>query len=170
MGWQSYAIGYETNEEFNNIMKTILEHNNERNQDIIGEELIGVVKASFKPYKQTWNITNNKVVLFGNGGGRSYTFDYFQNKGFKIRPYDSGMKRRITKVNEIPIPPPNYMFFNLENKEVFDLIDMSDNAATEHNIVMYLEEEKNLRARSLEWKFDKDNDYLEVYNIDWSGF
>ena len=103
MGWQSFIIGYETDEELNNIMKTICAHNNKSNDSIVGEELIPVMTASFRPYKQKRNITNTNVVLFGNSGGRGSTVEYFENKGFKIRLYDSCMSRRMSNRNNIPL-------------------------------------------------------------------
>ena len=74
--------------------------------------------ASFRPYKQKRNITNTNVVLFGNSGGRGSTVEYFENKGFKIRLYDSCMSRRISNLNVELIPPPNYMFLNMQDKSM----------------------------------------------------
>lgn len=80
MGWQSYYIIFKTDDERQAILQAIRSHNTETNFDIVGEEIIGVMERRVRD-------TDKFVMLFGNGGGRSSTFEYFSNRRFHIQPY-----------------------------------------------------------------------------------
>jgi len=97
MGWQSYFILYTNEDEKQKILQAIEDHNSEENFDIVGEELINVCETELKKKRNKLN----KVILFGNGGGRSNTFDYFTNKGFNIMGFESVHKEQMKEMIEI---------------------------------------------------------------------
>ena len=99
MGWQSYYIEFDTEIQEKEILDTIRSHNNETNWHIVGEQLILVRRGVFK--RRT---TRGKyLILFGNGGGREQTFEYFDNKGFAIQPFSRNIDGRIKEKIEIQL-------------------------------------------------------------------
>jgi hypothetical protein len=102
MGWQSYVLGFSTQEEKQEILALCQLHNDvhrsvrsdmtteeqhlrfEAMLDERGEELEGFMEAHFKPGKQykkrAWprGLSEcSSVILCGNGGGRYVTFQFF---------------------------------------------------------------------------------------------
>ena len=100
MGWQSYvaAIGGRGQKTKQEILAVLLKHNKEQDFTKVGEELEAVcVYTVKKPYKRGYLTGATKVVVFGNGGGRSSTFEYmFQNKLF-VEPFSHTMAKRFSK-------------------------------------------------------------------------
>ena len=103
MGWQSWIVGYNTDEEYDNIISILQLHNRfavtpePENPETtpeweeVGEELERVVKTSFrKNYKIGALKNKQKAILFGNGGGRGYTHDFLERKGLSIVEYRKG--------------------------------------------------------------------------------
>jgi hypothetical protein len=84
MGWQSYVVGYNTEEEKENILKICRLHNKSDDWENIGEELINFVDIDFKSdkiYKIGPLSKQSKAILFGNGGGRHSTFKFLCMNG-----------------------------------------------------------------------------------------
>jgi hypothetical protein len=78
---------YDTDEQKQAIIEMINMHNNEPNFDLVGEPLYGVQQRTLKR-----RVTDGKyLILFGHGGGCSYTYDYFYNHGIPLRPYNRDM-------------------------------------------------------------------------------
>ena len=130
MGWQSYVIGFNTQQEKEEILALCRLHNagppptvrsdmtaeeqhrlHEEAEDEHGEDLIHFGEAEFKPgkqYKKGPLSGCSKVILCGNGGGRFATFNWFQFSAKKKRitrylPFDGwsqDMEKRLTP----PIP------------------------------------------------------------------
>ena len=82
MGWQSYFILFTTDEEKEMILQTIRDHNTTKNHDIVGEELVSICESQLKRKRKRKSL--NRVILFGNGGGRGLTFKYFEDHGFNF--------------------------------------------------------------------------------------
>lgn len=77
MGWQSYALEYKTEEEYNKIINTIKDHNVYPNDYETGEELFQICSCK--------NLKNKKkYVLCGHGGGRDDTMEFFRIKNIKF--------------------------------------------------------------------------------------
>ena len=104
MGWQSYVIPYETEEQLEKLLDLCKLHNNspaetnvfvryhargEFQQISTGEELVNPCTASFKrPYKRPRNgPVFDKVLLVGNGGGRGCTFRFFTYHCRRLFPH-----------------------------------------------------------------------------------
>lgn len=126
MGWQSYVLYYNTEEQKQKIIDTIKSHNeykcqcdkppifnceicgeyNECNCDCydcdcyddIGEELemVSWIKMK-KPYKRGIGKNCEYAILCGNGGGRHSTFNYFYKNGIRAEEYTSAFLNRINK-------------------------------------------------------------------------
>ncbi len=77
MGWQSYTILFETDEEKVRILDAIQSHND----NDIAEELVLVLYLTL--------LDGKNLMMFGNGGGRCDTFEYFRNLDLKIEPYEA---------------------------------------------------------------------------------
>ena len=90
MGWQSYIIFFDSKETKDAIISAIKAHNNETNWDIVGETIVMVVERKIKSNKKPKFVVTPgmSTIMFGNGGGRSYTFKYFEDLGFEIFAYD----------------------------------------------------------------------------------
>jgi hypothetical protein len=88
---------FETDEQKAKIIAAIKAHNSEEDEDKVGEEICMVM------YRNMRRKTNagNKCMMFGNGGGRSSTFEYFTNLGFNIEPYFDQPSRYTKKAFEI---------------------------------------------------------------------
>ena len=89
MGRQSYFVLYNTLEEKTRILEVIHEHNQ---SDKGGENLSGICDGEFDGYG---------IILFGNGGGRYSTFNYFVSKSLNIQFYHSDMKNYIKYMTDI---------------------------------------------------------------------
>jgi hypothetical protein len=82
MGWQSYALQYETEEEYKKIISTIKDHNVYPNEYETGEELEQIYSCC--------NLKNKKkYVLCGHGGGRDDTVKYFRIKKVKVLKFST---------------------------------------------------------------------------------
>jgi len=119
MGWQSYVIGYNTEEEKYKILEVIRRHNsiecNEptsvykdgnitRYEYEVGEELIDVQSSKFtKPCKQGYLDAYKYAILCGNGGGRGDTFRFFEKNNLVCEPFWSGMIEYLDMENNIDI-------------------------------------------------------------------
>jgi hypothetical protein len=108
MGWQSYVIGFNTPEQREKILVKCRLHNETLGDEPRGEELICFGEADFKPgkqYKRGCLSGCEKVILFGNGGGRHGTFMFFAQQDL-IEPdtdrfgWTVAMEKRLTK----PVP------------------------------------------------------------------
>ena len=88
MGWQSYYIKYQNDTQFQKIIETIKSHNNSTDFDNTGEEIEGVCTAKYIK-------GSNKCILFGNGGGRGLTFNYFGMRGFDIQEYTPELDKKL---------------------------------------------------------------------------
>ena len=88
MGWQSYTVGFNTEEEKQSILDVIRKHNtntetadcsicgdSECNQ--VGEELFGIMAVKVKKkYKRGPLAHFDYFLFFGNGGGRTHTYTF----------------------------------------------------------------------------------------------
>jgi len=97
MGWQSYLIFFETPDEKERIITAIKEHNNEQgaNRELVGETLIMIQERKVLSKPSFVKTKGRSVILFGNGGGRSSTFKYFEDKGFEIIPYSHEWEKEL---------------------------------------------------------------------------
>ena len=73
MGHQSYVVIYESEEQKEAIVAAVNAHNAETNWDIRGETLTHICDARY--YEG-----DIKIIMFGNGGGRSATFRFLDNQ------------------------------------------------------------------------------------------
>jgi hypothetical protein len=95
MGNQSYWVAYDDDEAEQRILAAIKAHNEEPDFDLVGETLRNVVIAEFKkPYRRTW-LKGTRVILFNNGGGRSYTFAYMLRNGIDVQPFTEALKKHL---------------------------------------------------------------------------
>lgn len=101
MGWQSYYYIYDTEDQRDQILDMIRSHNNEKNWEIVGEELEMVCIASLRRRTKK----GKKIIMFGNGGGRCLTFQYFSEGGIELEPYCNELDKRINrdKVTDIKL-------------------------------------------------------------------
>ena len=100
MGWQSYvaAIGGRGQKTKEEILEVLQKHNTEQDFSKVGEELLGVcVYIMKKPYKKGYLTGATKVVVFGNGGGRSSTFVYLFYNKLCVEPFSSAIQKRLSK-------------------------------------------------------------------------
>jgi hypothetical protein len=74
MGWQSYIIDVHEIRKRILVLEAIKRHNNEPFDG--GEEVIGMVYAIHDETKRL-------NILFGNGGGRNSTFQFFDDLNIK---------------------------------------------------------------------------------------
>ena len=87
MGWQSYTVGFNTEEEKQSILDVIRKHNTSKDWDSIGEELFGInVLKVKKPYKRGPLAQFDYFLMFGHGGGRSNTFTFMYNNWVRVVP------------------------------------------------------------------------------------
>ncbi len=103
MGWQSYLIFFETPDEKERIISAIKEHNNEQdgaNWELVGETLIMIQERKVLSKPHFVKTKGRSVILFGNGGGRSCTFKYFEDKGFEIIPYSHDWDEKLNPHEE----------------------------------------------------------------------
>jgi len=91
MGWQSFMIGYNSDEEESNILRIIANHNFQEKCENVGKPLEMVCKCEItQPYTTGPLKDFQKGILCGNNGGRWNTYDYFQKNylycgGFETR-------------------------------------------------------------------------------------
>ena len=98
MGWQSYTVGFNSEEEKQSILDVIRKHNTNTETtacdicgdpecDQVGEELFGInVLKVKKPYKRGPLAHFNYFMMFGNGGGRSHTFTFMIKNWVRVVP------------------------------------------------------------------------------------
>ncbi len=104
MGWQSYIAYFHTSEQYDKIIETIKEHNSSEDYDNIGEELIQVVKCNVISRN---HLPNNKCLIFGNGGGRSSTFEFFRRRGIYLESFEKRILNELedeSKWEELKVP------------------------------------------------------------------
>ncbi len=82
MGWQSYILRYNTDQEKQEIIKIIYDHNHHKNYEEIGEELYGLMTAEFKDPEEY-----KFCILCGHGGGRWSTFEWFDRYSLDALSY-----------------------------------------------------------------------------------
>ena len=56
-----------------------------------------IIKNVKKPYKRGPLQNAQKVMIFGNGGGRGHTFHYFLMKGICAEPYYKSIEKRLCR-------------------------------------------------------------------------
>jgi len=95
MGWQSYILGYNTDQEKEEIIKIIYDHNHNKNYDEIGEELYSIMTAEFKNKEEY-----KYCILCGHGGGRWSTFEWFDRYDLNVLPYDSSWKDNLINLKD----------------------------------------------------------------------
>lgn len=101
MGHQSYVIGFNTEDEKKQIINAIKEHNKMATSsdqwESVGEELYGVQEVAFEqPYQRGLLKGYNNAILCGNGGGRTFTYSFFDNKGFAVDGYTLTIDKRLS--------------------------------------------------------------------------
>ena len=97
MGWQSYVLYYSNDDQKREILQTIKNHNEYgKTCDVedytVGEELVSIMNAELKPTAFSKFTQHEQIyiphmlgdepigmIICGNGGGRSSTFEYFKN-------------------------------------------------------------------------------------------
>ncbi len=135
MGWQSYVIGYNTLAERKRIIEVCQDHNigsfssfDERDEYgyKFGEKLIMFCEAHFKvgkEYKRGRLRGYSKVIMCGNGGGRTSTFRYLtRNLGFQVEGFSDSLERRLKNAKTWEkVEFINHQYrFNLNNKKVLE--------------------------------------------------
>ena len=103
MGWQSWVIGIDDDKQKNDILKVCKKHNElatkqyEEGDEDVGEELVGFVWAKMtKPYKRHSTLQNfEDVLMFGHGGRRNDTFQFFRKRGYVLTEYTKAIGNRI---------------------------------------------------------------------------
>lgn len=103
MGWQSYVMFYNTEEQKQQIINVINTHN-ELNNDEVGEELIMCCWVEIqKMYKRGVGKNMRYAILCGNGGGRHSTFSYFFNNRIKCVAFSEAFATRANMKTAVPI-------------------------------------------------------------------
>ena len=113
MGWQSYVLYYSNDDQKREILQTIKNHNEYgKTCDVedytVGEELHSIMNAELKPTAFSKFTKYEKInilhwlgdepigiIICGNGGGRSSTFEYFKN--LVCYPYLKKHDKQYTK-------------------------------------------------------------------------
>ena len=103
MGWQSWVIGIDDDKQKNDILKVCKKHNElatkqyEEGDEDVGEELVGFVWAKItKPYKRHSTLQNcEEVLMFGHGGGRHDSWEFFRKNGYILTEYTKAMGKRL---------------------------------------------------------------------------
>ena len=112
MGWQSWVIGIDLWEnKKNDILKVCKKHNElatkqyEEGDEYVGEELVGFVQAKIiKPYKRHPTLQNcEDVLMFGHGGGRNDTWEFFRKNGYILTEYTEAMSKRLIMGDEFKL-------------------------------------------------------------------
>ena len=112
MGWQSWVIGIDLWEnKKNDILKVCKKHNElatkqyEEGDEDVGEELVGFVWAKMtKPYKRHSTLQNfEDVLMFGHGGGRNDTWEFFRKNGYILTEYTEAMSKRLIMGDEFKL-------------------------------------------------------------------
>jgi len=105
MGWQSYILFYNCNEEKENIIKVIKEHNNSEDYENVGGELINICSCKIeKKYKIGIGKNYSNAIICGNGGGRDSTYKFFSKRWkFKYIPFTSSFEKRCKLLKIINI-------------------------------------------------------------------
>ena len=71
-----------------------------------------------RPYKKMYDgPTTKQVILCGNGGGRSSTFKWFEDRNITVYPYTSAMGSRFSRRNMVAIGLLNYANSTLITEE-----------------------------------------------------
>jgi hypothetical protein len=105
MGHQSYILPYNTEEEKKHILEVIRQHNqfedpedaDEYYDPPVGEELTQICNVRLLEKKRPkYLMLYTHAILCGNGGGRSYTFDWFYDHDVKAFPFDISMPKFIS--------------------------------------------------------------------------
>ena len=116
MGWQSYVIPFDTESERKRILDACHEHNTVPRErwDEVGEKLIMVQEKNvLRPYaNKSFGPTSQKVILCGNGGGRSSTYYWFGNRKILVSPHRKSMEWHFSQRDVLEI--------DLETMKSFD--------------------------------------------------
>ena len=110
MGWQSWVVGID-NDHKDDILKICKKHNElatkqyEEGDEYVGEELVGFVQAKIiKPYKRHPTLQNcEDVLMFGHGGGRNDTWEFFRKNGYILTEYTEAMSKRLIMGDEFKL-------------------------------------------------------------------
>ena len=88
MGWQSYTVGFNTEEEKQSILDVIRKHNTSKDWDNRGEELFGIMAVQVKKkYKRGPLAHYDYFLFFGNGGGRQATYTFLIENWVRAVPF-----------------------------------------------------------------------------------
>ena len=98
----NWIIGYNTQAERKQILKTCREHNaiatreEQVGDENVGEELVYISETCFtKPYKKGVLAGMSKAITFGHGGGMCPTRIFFVNRHLTITEYTKAISNRI---------------------------------------------------------------------------
>ena len=100
MGFQQYIIFFNTDEEYENILKVIEKHNTDDDYENIGEDLdLDCIVDVIKPYKVGLAKDCIKGLICHNGGGRHITRRYLFMNGLRVEFMSEAISKR-TKICE----------------------------------------------------------------------
>jgi hypothetical protein len=110
MGRSSWIIGFDSDEEKQQILDVCKEHNDifhfppEANHEEVGEELLHFTETTFKTvYKATPLKGKTRAILFLNQGGRNQTCRFFVNRGINILNYSTAIGKRLNEQIGFPL-------------------------------------------------------------------
>jgi len=110
MGWQSWIVGFDNENQKIHILTIIKQHNeiyntpvNENsNLEEVGEELINFTETTLKTiYKATPLKDKTRAILFGNSGGRADTCQFLMRNKIIPVEYTTAIGKRLN--GQLPI-------------------------------------------------------------------
>ena len=99
MVWQSYTVGFNTEEEKQSILDVVRKHNTSKDWEIFG---INVVKVKTQ-YKRGPLGHYNYLMMFGHSGRRQGTYTFMNENWVRVVPYEKTHTDRCDKKTAVQL-------------------------------------------------------------------